>query len=63
MTKPKDREPRIKDASGVQIVYGDCVALARRVMRCATCGWAIRKGDECAEQEFVLGCIHWKERE
>ena len=36
--------------------------LARREMRCETCGWAVRAGDECAEREFVLGCIHWRGR-
>jgi len=36
--------------------------VARGTMRCETCEWAVRPGDECAEQAFVLGCIHWKQR-
>jgi len=37
--------------------------LSRRTFRCATCEWAVRPaGDECAEQEYVLGCIHWRRR-
>jgi len=36
--------------------------VARATMLCETCEWATRVGDECAEQAFVKGCIHWKRR-
>lgn len=62
---PKDR-PRAHDIGAFTrrsaLALEEAIAMGRRVMRCDTCEWAVRPGDECAEKEFVLGCIHWRRR-
>jgi hypothetical protein len=60
VTKPKDREceqePNLVGIMSIQ-------QAAWKYLRCATCEWAVRPvGDECEEQKFVLGCIHWRRR-
>lgn len=65
MTKPMDR-PRavpVQEPAYPELYTREgALELARRTMRCETCMWATRPGDECAEKEFVLGCIHWRGR-
>lgn len=67
MTKPHDREVPlpilfVPSAWPALMTLEQAQDAARATMRCSTCKWAVRPGDECAEQEFVLGCIHWKSR-
>jgi hypothetical protein len=51
-------EQPIPDADVEQIARA-----AYSVLRCSTCEWAVRPvGDDCAEQDYVLGCIHWRRR-
>lgn len=63
MTKPKERICIRAAPTSVRPTDDAIARFAYDVLRCFTCAWAVRKGDECAEQEFVLGCIHWKRRE
>jgi hypothetical protein len=45
-----------------RLTLDQALDVARHTMQCSTCKWAVRPGDECAEQEFVRGCIHWRSR-
>jgi hypothetical protein len=65
MTKPMQRPG---SATGWEpnfpalLTESDALNYGRRKMKCSTCEWAVRKGDECEETKFVRGCIHWKAR-
>lgn len=69
MTKPVDREmPSPILFCPVEwparLTRDQVLEVAKATMLCETCEWAVRPvGDECAEQHFVRGCIHWKLRE
>lgn len=66
MTAPEDRprtDPEKEPACPALYTREAALELARRVMMCETCEWAVKPiGDECAETQFVRGCIHWKAR-